>query len=88
MTDTIEKKLMLSVSQLIQFLPMDPTYECIFETTYITRYILPMIQPLFDDYNKSIQLDFTFTEPTDKSPNHAPTFNGNPDYIIMSFMNP
>ncbi|CAO3678460.1 unnamed protein product [Rhizopus microsporus] len=39
-----------------------------------------MIQPLFDDHDKNIRLDFTFTEPTDKSPTHAPTFNGNPDY--------
>ena len=45
-----------------------------------------MIQPLFDDHDKSIQLDFTFTEPTDKSPIHAPTFNGHPDCIIMSFI--
>ncbi|KAL4206234.1 hypothetical protein AB4K20DRAFT_1923996 [Rhizopus microsporus] len=65
---------------------MDPAYECISETTYITRYILLMIQPLFDDHDKNIRLDFTFTEPTDKSPTHAPTFNGNPDCIIMSFM--
>ncbi|RCH90725.1 hypothetical protein CU097_000457, partial [Rhizopus azygosporus] len=33
-----------------------------------------------------MNLDFTFTEPTDKSPIHAPTFNGHPDCIIMSFI--
>ncbi|KAG1050142.1 hypothetical protein G6F43_007561 [Rhizopus delemar] len=85
-TDTMDKKLIMSVMQLIQFLPMDPTYECISETTYITRYILPMIQPLFDDHDKNIRLDFTFTEPADKSPTHAHIFNGNPDCIVASFM--
>ncbi|KAG0865779.1 hypothetical protein G6F16_009967 [Rhizopus arrhizus] len=86
MTDTIDKKLMMPMLQLIQFLPMDSTYECISETTYITRYILPMIQPLFDDHDKNILLDFTLTEPVDKSPTHASTFNDNTDCIITSFM--
>jgi hypothetical protein len=86
MTDTIDKKQMMSMLQLIQFLPMDSTYECISETTYITRYILLMIQPLFDDHDKNIRLDFTLTEPADKSPTHASTFNGNTDCIITSFM--
>lgn len=59
MTDTMDKKLMMSALQLIQFLPMDPTNECISETTYITRYMLPMIQPLFDDHDKNIRVLFT-----------------------------
>lgn len=84
--DKIDKELIMSVMQLIQFLPMDPTYECISETTYITRYILPMMQSIFDDYDKKIQLDFTFTEVADKSSAHASTFNGNPECIFTSFM--
>ncbi|KAG1452553.1 hypothetical protein G6F56_007788 [Rhizopus delemar] len=84
--DKIDKELIMSVMQLIQFLPMDPTYECISETTYITRYILPMMQSIFDDYDKKIQLDFTFTEAADKSSAHASTFNGNPECIFTSFM--
>ncbi|KAG1135864.1 hypothetical protein G6F37_012442 [Rhizopus arrhizus] len=45
-----------------------------------------MIQPLFDDHDKNIRLDFTLTEPADKSLTHASTFNGNTDCIITSFM--
>lgn len=45
-----------------------------------------MVQLPFDDHDKNIRLDFTFTGPADKSPTHARTFDGNLDCIIMSFM--
>ncbi|KAG2221732.1 hypothetical protein INT45_007138 [Circinella minor] len=45
-----------------------------------------MIQPLFNNHDKNIRLDFSFREAAGKSPSHAPTFNGNPDYVITSFI--
>jgi hypothetical protein len=86
MTDTIDKKMIMSILQLIQFLRMNPTYESISETTYITRYILPMLNPLFDDHDKRIRLEYIFTEAADKSPTRSPTFNGNLDCIVTSFI--
>lgn len=74
----------MSASQLLQFLPIDPTYLNICETTLITRYILHAIQPLFDDHERDIRLEFTFTEPAN-SHNREVSFTGRPDFIITVF---
>lgn len=84
MEDPIDKKLILSASQLLQFLPMDPTNTDISETTLITRYVLPAIQPLFDDHDRDVRLEFTFTEPADNY-NREVCFTGRPDCIITIF---
>jgi hypothetical protein len=80
----IDKKLIVSASQLLQFLPMDPTYSDICETKLITRYILHAMQPLFDDHERDIRLEFTFTEPADNH-NREVSFTGCPDCIISVF---
>ncbi|CAO3674037.1 unnamed protein product [Rhizopus stolonifer] len=80
----IDKKLIVSASQLLQFLPMDPTYSNICETKLITRYILHAMQPLFDDHERDIRLEFTFTEPSDNH-NREVSFTGCPDCIISVF---
>ncbi|KAG1447803.1 hypothetical protein G6F55_010941 [Rhizopus delemar] len=82
--DPIDKKLIVSASQLLQFLPMDPTYSNIRETKLITRYIIHAIQPLFDDHERDIRLEFTFTEPADNY-NREVSFTGCPDCIITVF---
>ncbi|CAO3616190.1 unnamed protein product [Mucor fragilis] len=82
--DPIDKKLIVSASQLLQFLPMDPTYSDICETKLITRYILHAMQPLFDDHERDIRLEFTFTEPADNY-NREVSFTGCPDCIISVF---
>ncbi|ORE21765.1 hypothetical protein BCV71DRAFT_34394 [Rhizopus microsporus] len=49
MDDKINKPLIVSASQLLQSLPMDPTNTDISETTLITRYTVTLLQPLFDN---------------------------------------
>lgn len=82
--DPMDKKLIVSASQLLQFLPMDPSNSDMCETTLITGYILHAIQSLFDDHERDIRLEFTFTIPAD-SPDQAVSFTGNPDCIISMF---
>lgn len=65
MDENINKRLIVSASQLLQSLPMDPTNTDISETTLITRYIVPLLQPLFDNDDLNIRLDFTATELAD-----------------------
>lgn len=84
MDNLIDKRLIVSASQLLQFLPMDATNDDISETTLITRYILPALQPLFDNHERNIRLEFTSTELADK-PKRPPSFNGCPDCIIAVF---
>lgn len=52
--------------------------------TLITHYILPALQPLFDDDEKSTRLEFTPTNPAniDERP---PNFDGCPDFTITVF---
>ncbi|KAI8084068.1 uncharacterized protein B0P05DRAFT_452067, partial [Gilbertella persicaria] len=70
--------------QLLQLLPVDATNIEISETTFITRYILPALQPLFDNQEKNIRFEFSSTDLAD---NHkrSPGFNGCPDCIITIF---
>ncbi|KAG0738005.1 hypothetical protein G6F33_012155 [Rhizopus arrhizus] len=84
MDDPMDKKLIVSASQLLQFLPMDPTNLDICDTTLVTRYILHAIQSLFDDHERDIRLKFAFTESSD---NHNPevSFTGYPECIITVF---
>lgn len=63
---------------------MDPIYLDIRETKLITRYIIHAIQPLFDDHERDIRLEFTFTEPADNH-NREVSFTGCPDCIITVF---
>ncbi|ORX62855.1 hypothetical protein DM01DRAFT_1007454 [Hesseltinella vesiculosa] len=84
MDDTIEKRLTLSVYQLIQCLPNDPTNGQMSETTLITRYLVPLLQPLFDNKNKSIRIEFTATDRADSS-KRPPQFTGSPDCILTIF---
>ncbi|KAI9276042.1 hypothetical protein BY458DRAFT_143541 [Sporodiniella umbellata] len=84
MDDKINKRLIVSASQLLQSLPMDPTNTDISETTLITRYIAPLLQPLFDNDDLNIRLDFTATEAAEKC-KRPPNFNGCPDCIITCF---
>jgi hypothetical protein len=84
MNDKINKRLIVSASQLLQSLPMDPTNTDISETTLITRYIVPLLQPLFDNDDLNIRLDFTATELAEKC-KRPPNFNGCPDCIITRF---
>ncbi|EPB86798.1 hypothetical protein HMPREF1544_06414 [Mucor circinelloides 1006PhL] len=84
MDDKINRRLIVSASQLLQSLPMDPTNTDISETTLITRYIVPLLQPLFDKDDLNIRLDFTATELAEKC-KRPPNFNGCPDCIITRF---
>ncbi|KAG1152309.1 hypothetical protein G6F37_001433 [Rhizopus arrhizus] len=84
MDDKINKRLAVSASQLLQSLPMDPTNTGISETTLITRYIVPLLQPLFDNDDLNIRLDFTAIELAEKC-KRPPNFNGCPDCIITRF---
>ncbi|ORX45665.1 hypothetical protein DM01DRAFT_1294422 [Hesseltinella vesiculosa] len=63
---------------------METTNDDIYEATLITRYLLPALQPLFDDHEQNIRLEFTSTEFADKH-KRPPNFNGCPDCIITSF---
>ena len=63
---------------------MNSTYKCILDTGFITRCALIPLR--FEYYNKIIRLDFIFSETADRSTKHVPTFSGNPDFIIMSFI--
>ncbi|KAG1450537.1 hypothetical protein G6F56_008320 [Rhizopus delemar] len=76
--------LLVSASQLLQLLPVDTTNIEISEAIFITRYILPALQPLFDNQERNIRFEFSSTELAD---NHkrAPGFNGCPDCIITIF---
>lgn len=78
--DEHEKKLLVSVSQLVQFLPMETPNSNTCETTLITRYILHTLQPLFDDLDNDVRLDFTFTLPAE--PNQILHLQGSPVCII------
>ncbi|CAO3700880.1 unnamed protein product [Rhizopus stolonifer] len=82
--DKINKRLIVSASQLLQYLPMDPTNTDISEATLITRYIVPLLQPLFDNDDLNIRLDFTATEFAEKC-KRPPNFNRCPDCIITRF---
>ncbi|KAG1034973.1 hypothetical protein G6F43_013320 [Rhizopus delemar] len=84
MDDKINKRLIVSASQLLQSLSMDPTNADILETILINRYIIPLLQPLFDNDGISIQLDFTATELAEKC-RRPPNFNRCPDCIISCF---
>ncbi|KAG0846852.1 hypothetical protein G6F17_013062 [Rhizopus arrhizus] len=54
------------------------------ETTFITRYILPALQPLFDNQERNIRFEFSSTDLAD---NHkrSPGFNGCLGCIITIF---
>lgn len=82
--DPIDKRLLVSASQPLQLLPVDTTNIEISEAIFITRYILPALQPLFDNQERNIRFEFSSTELAD---NHkrAPGFNGCPDCIITIF---
>ncbi|KAI7873133.1 uncharacterized protein EV154DRAFT_528726 [Mucor mucedo] len=67
-----------------KILPMEPTYSEIPETRLIARYILHAIQPLFDDDELDIKLDFTFTERVDTQ-NREISLAGCPDCIISIY---
>jgi hypothetical protein len=84
MNDNINKRLIVSVSQILQFLPMNPTNTDISETTFITRYTVHLLQSLFDNDDLIIRLDFTATEVADKH-KRPPNFNGYLDCIITAF---
>lgn len=84
MDDKINKHLTVSTSQLLQSFPMHRTNNDISETTLITRYIVPLLQPLFDNDDLNIRLDFTATELAEKC-KRPPNFNGCPDCIITRF---
>ncbi|SAL97828.1 hypothetical protein [Absidia glauca] len=58
MDDKINKRLTVSASQILQSLPIDPTNTDISETTLITRYIVPLLQPLFDNDDLNIRVAF------------------------------
>ncbi|KAI8981535.1 hypothetical protein BDB01DRAFT_170465 [Pilobolus umbonatus] len=80
----INKRLIVSVSHLLQSLPKDPTRTDISESTPITSYIVPLLQPLFDNDELNIRLEFTSTELADKT-KQPPNINGCPDCIITRF---
>lgn len=84
MQDDINKRLLVSASQILQSLPMDPTNTDIPENTLINRYIAPLLQPLFDNDRLNIRLDFSGTELADKV-KRPPSFNGCPDCMIRRF---
>ena len=75
---------MVSASQLLQHLPVDATNIEISETAFITRYILPALQPLFDNHERNIRFEFSCTDLAD---NHKRSsgFNGCPDCTITIF---
>ncbi|GAN06061.1 hypothetical protein MAM1_0110c05538 [Mucor ambiguus] len=50
MDNKINKRLLVSASQLLLSLPMDSTNTDISETALITRYIVPLLQHLFDEF--------------------------------------
>ncbi|SAL99791.1 hypothetical protein [Absidia glauca] len=82
--DPIDKRLLVSASQLLQLLPVDATNIEISETTFITRHILPALQPLFDNQERNIRFEYSSTDLAD---NHKrpPGFNGCPDCTITIF---
>ncbi|KAI9006715.1 hypothetical protein CLU79DRAFT_892125 [Phycomyces nitens] len=84
MDDSIDKRLIVSASRLLQSLPMDPTNTDISETALITRYIVPLLEPLFDNDDLNIQPNFTASELADKY-KRPPHFNGCPDCVITCF---
>ncbi|KAG0162917.1 hypothetical protein DFQ30_001020, partial [Apophysomyces sp. BC1015] len=84
MDSSIDKQLIMSINQLIQFLPYDATNLEISETTLITRYLVPALQPLFDHRERNVRLEFTATDLADKQ-KRPPSFNGSPDCIITTF---
>ncbi|CEG83029.1 hypothetical protein RMATCC62417_17007 [Rhizopus microsporus] len=84
MDDKINKRLIVSASQLLQPLSMDSTNTDISETTLITRYIVPLLQPLFDNGDLNIRVDFTATELAEKCKRPL-NFNRRPDCTITRF---
>ncbi|KAI8329251.1 hypothetical protein EDC96DRAFT_560674 [Choanephora cucurbitarum] len=74
LTDAVDN-LIVFVSQILQFLPMDPTYSGICKTKPITRYILHAMEPSFDDYERDIRLEFTFIKLADNH-NREVSFTG------------
>ncbi|KAI9012692.1 hypothetical protein CLU79DRAFT_722191 [Phycomyces nitens] len=84
MEDNIDERLIMSASWILQSLPMDPTNTDISETTLIVRYIVPLLEPLFDNDDLNIQLNFTGSELAEKY-KRPPQFNGCPDCIITCF---
>ncbi|KAF7720543.1 hypothetical protein EC973_007596, partial [Apophysomyces ossiformis] len=84
MDNSIDKQLIMSIYQLVQFLPYDATNLEIWETTLITRYLVPALQPLFDHRERNVRLEFTATDLADKH-KRPPSFNGSPDCIITTF---
>ncbi|ORE11720.1 hypothetical protein BCV72DRAFT_332018 [Rhizopus microsporus var. microsporus] len=74
----------VSASQLLQSLSMDSINIDISEAILIIRYIVPLLQPLFDNDGLNIRLDFTATKLAEKC-KRSPNFNGCPDCIITRF---
>ncbi|SAL97645.1 hypothetical protein [Absidia glauca] len=79
--DLIDKRLLVSISLLAQYLPMDATNTVISESALISKYILPALQPLFDSDDDHTCLEFTSTDLADPKKRH-PEFSGCPDFII------
>lgn len=67
MYDNINKHPVVSASQLLQSLPLDSANTDISETMLITRYIVPLLQPLFDndDLNTTATEHAVFKSSTD-----------------------
>ncbi|CEI98996.1 hypothetical protein RMCBS344292_13091 [Rhizopus microsporus] len=84
MDDAMDKKLAVSTSQLLQSLPMEATLDKASEITLITRYILPALQPLFDDDDSKTRLEFACSDPANID-EQSPIFNGCPDFTITVF---
>ncbi|KAG1144470.1 hypothetical protein G6F37_010494 [Rhizopus arrhizus] len=64
-SDSLDRKLMLSISQIFQSLPMDTVMSPLNESEFITRYLLPIFQPLFDDDQRSTTIRWTTTQSVD-----------------------
>ncbi|ORX56309.1 hypothetical protein DM01DRAFT_1334784 [Hesseltinella vesiculosa] len=80
----IEKRMILSTFHLLQALPFDNTNQEFSETTLITRYLAPALQPLFDERERNIRFEFTGTDLDDKQ-KRPPAFSGLPDLVITVF---
>ncbi|ORX50904.1 hypothetical protein DM01DRAFT_10205 [Hesseltinella vesiculosa] len=61
-SDPIDRKIMLSVYQIFQMLPMEQMMYPINESEFITKYLLPIFQPLFGDDERSTTMRWTATQ--------------------------
>ncbi|KAG1329243.1 hypothetical protein G6F63_011457 [Rhizopus arrhizus] len=79
-TNRLDRKIILSIGQLLHTLPMEAIMEPTNESELITRYLLPAFQALFDDDDCATMIRWTTTQSVDVKKSSSST--NKPDCII------